>query len=300
MSVPDTTPGAPSNPNNPFGDAAAATRSMIDAANTADVSPAPQAQPDPQIDTPTPGTTPDPTQDTGTPLSWDAIDLSVLPEDAQKLVRDGYLRHSDYTRKTQELAEQRKQIEQYGDPETVSEAMAFVQNLQDPEFLVQLQSDIAAHLATSGGGGTAPAVTAPSAEQASPGLDPAISRDLAELKQWKAEQMHQIEEAQLVDQMQQKLQTAEDSIRADYPSYTQMDIDAIYKLSPGTGYDLFQAQAQYEEFRNHFTKSLIGNKDQIPGVANNVRSDALYHAPTEMNDFKSAKEATAALFAAAE
>lgn len=295
MSVPDSTVAAPN-----LQDASAATRAMFEAPDN----PAPVTTP--QIDaTPPPvegSTTPDaptPVDTTPAPLAWDAIDLSVLPEAAQQVVRDGYLRHSDYTRKTQELAEQRKQFESYGDPETVKAAVDLANSLQDPANLVQLKAEIEEHLASLGQAGTIPS-TAPTPEQASSGLDPATQSAINELREWKAQQEHAAQEALMVDQMQNKLQQAEDAIRADYPSYTQADIDAIYKLSPGVGFDLFQAQSQYEEFRNHFTKELVGNKANIPGVANNVRSDALYHQPEELNTMEGAKAATQALFSAAE
>lgn len=297
MSVPDSTP-APS-----LADAGAATRALFEAPDNpvTDVGTPPVDAPSTTTDTTAPeGTEP---ADTPTPLSWDSIDLSVLPEDAQKVIRDGYLRHSDYTRKTQELADQRKQYEQYGDPETVQAALELANSLQDPANLRQLKAEIEEYLTQNNlNESTAPPAqaAAPTTDPASPGLDPAIHRDLEELKSWRAEQEHQKQEAALVDQMTQKLQTAEDAIRADYPSYTQSDIDAIYKLSPATGYDLLEAQQQYEGLRKHFTESLIGNKGQIPPQAGNVHSDAPIQQPFDMTDFKSAKEATAALFAAEE
>lgn len=297
MSTPDNT--APS-----LADAGAATRAMFDAPdNPSGATPVDANAPTFPVDAPpTEGTTvPAAGEATPpTPLAWDSIDLSVLPEAAQQVVRDGYLRHSDYTRKTQELAEQRKQFESFGDPETVQAAVELARSLQDPANLVQLKAEIEDYLASNNlDAGNIPA-TAPTTDQAPPGLDPAIYRDLQELKEWRAEQQHQVQEAALVDQMTDKLQQAEDSIRADYPSYTQEDINQIYKLSPAVGYDLFEAKEVYEGLRNHFTQGLIGNKDQIPPVANNVRSDALYHQPDEMQTMEQAKAATAAKFAAAE
>lgn len=297
MSTPEA-PGAPTNPSNPFGDASAATRAMIDAANTSDVAPTPDFSSAPPESLPpveaTEGTTPDPTQDTGTPMSWDTVDLSALDPDTAKFVQEHGLRHSDYTRKTQELAEQRKQFEQFGDVETVQQAMEFVQNLQDPDFLRQLNADIEAHL--NGGQAQTAEAAAPATDQNTSGLDPATRREIEELKAWRAEQVHQAEEAALVDQMQQRLQQSEDSIRQTYPTYTQNDIDAIYKLSPAHNYDLFAAQEQYEEMRKYFTEGLIGNKGGHPDQANNQRSDTLVHQPADMNTMEAAKKATASLF----
>jgi hypothetical protein len=218
-----------------------------------------------------------------------------LDPETAKFVQEHGLRHSDYTRKTQELADQRKQFEQFGDVETVQQAMEFVQNLQDPDFLRQLNADIEAHL--NGGQPTAQAAATPTDPATSSGLDPAVRREIEELKQWRAEQEHARQEALLVDEMQNKLQTAEDSIRQTYPTYNQNDIDQIYKLSPAHNYDLFAAQEQYESMRQYFTESLIGNKGNHPDVANNQRSDTLVHQPADMNTMEAAKEATKHLFA---
>lgn len=300
MSTPDNSLGTP---NNLFGDAAAATRALIDADNAAPSPNVADNQTTPQVDTsqgrtPEAGTAPV----APTPLSWDQIDLSVLPEDQRKYVEEGYLRQSDYTRKTQELAEQRKQIEQFGDIETVRASVEFAQNLQDPDFLRQLNADIQAHLDSLSPGGQAPLPqSAPSPAQSTvpqtTGLDPAIQRQIEELTQFKANFEHTQHEAELVDQMTDRLQQAEDSIRATYPSYTQADIDKIYELSPAHGFDLFAAQENYEAMRQHFTQSLIGNKGNHPNVANNVRSDTLVTQPHEMNTLEAAKKASAALFA---
>lgn len=295
MSTPDTL----GTPNNLFGDAAAATRALIDADNAAPSPQQAETQPNTTVDQQ--GTTPVVTDPgTPTPLSWDQIDLSVLPEDQRKYVEEGYLRQSDYTRKTQELAEQRKQIEQFGDIETVRASVEFAQNLQDPDFLRQLNADIQAHLDSLGGQAPLPQ-SAPSPAQSTvpqtTGLDPAIQRQIEELTQFKANFEHTQHEAELVDQMTDKLQQAEDSIRATYPSYTQADIDKIYELSPAHGFDLFAAQENYEAMRQHFTEGLIGNKGNHPNVANNVRSDTLVTQPHEMNTLEAAKKASAALFA---
>lgn len=298
MSVPDTmgVPGAPSNATNPFGDAAAATRAMIESANAEPAAPPnTPAQDAPPVDTTTIEGTTAAEATTPTPLSWDEIDLSVLPEDARKVVQEGYLRHSDYTRKTQELAEQRKQYESYGDPEAVRAAVDFAQSLNDPSNLLQLKAEIEEHLASLGTPAATPQAQLTDTPNTS-GLDPAIQREIAELKQFKADLEHQREEALLVEQMQQKLQSSEDAIRADYPTYTQADIDKIYELSPAHGYDLFAAQQQYEQMRQYFTESLVGNKGKFPDAANNVRSDTLVHQPEDMTTMDAAKKATASLF----
>lgn len=289
MSVPEG--NAPS-----FADAAAATRNLINEAN-AEPAAAPQenypvTEPA-QVDPGTPAV--EQTPDTPTPLSWDQIDLSVLPEDARKVVQEGYLRQSDYTRKTQELAEQRKQFEQYGDPETVQAAVEFARSLEDPANLRQLKAEIEEYL-----GNTPDAsLQAPATEHVdTTGLDPATKQRIEAMEARFAEMEHQAQEAELVEQLQSKFQQQEDAIRADYPQYTQQDIDKIYERSETTGWDLFAARDRYEADREYFTKMILGNKEGFPQQANGVRSDTLVDSTPDMNTLESAREASKRLFAA--
>jgi hypothetical protein len=66
------------------------------------------------------------------------------------------------------------------------------------------------------------------------------------------------------------------------------------------GYDLFKAREKFEQMRQFITEEIVGTKGNIPDVANNVRSDAIYHQPDDVNTMEGAKKAAAALFAAAE
>lgn len=286
-----STPEAPT-----FSGAAAATRALFDAPdNPAGATPM-EAAPQPSFPV-DPGTPDAPAADTTPPpLSWDSIDLSVLDPTTAQFVKEHGLRHSDYTRKTQELADQRKQFEQFGDVETVQQAMEFVQGLQDPDFLRQLNADITAHLASSTPGTTPPALTPD--QPTSPGLDPAIQSRLDRFDEYLAQQEHSRQEAELVTQLQSKLQTAEDAIRADNPSYDQATIDKIYERLPAHNYDLFAAREAFEADRNYFTNMLVGNKDKFPDAANSVRSDTLVTQPQDMNTMEAAKAATQALYRA--
>lgn len=287
MSVPEGTPPS-------LSDAANATRAMIDTANAEPVPTTPTeyntTTETPQVD---PGAT-DVTSDTPTPLAWDQIDLSVLPEDARKVVQEGYLRQSDYTRKTQELAEQRKQFEALGDFETAQAAVEFARSLEDPANLIELKSDIEKYLAEMQGTN----LTEPATETRTPGLDPATQSRIDAMEARFAAMEHQAQEAELVEQLQEKFQLQEDAIRKDYPYYEQKHIDKIYENSETTNWDLFEAREKFERDRDFWTQELIGNKERFPDAANSFRSDTLVTQPTEINDMAAAKEATKRLFAA--
>ena len=282
-----------------FADAAAATRNLINEAN-AEPAAAPQEQypvTEPAVETQAPAETiaPDP----ATQLSWDEIDFSrPLNEAEQRFVKDGYLRHSDYTRKTQEIAEQRRQFEQLGDPEAVQAAVEFTNSLQDPANLRQLQAEIAEHLASIGMGADQQASPT---EHDTPGLDPATQARIDAMEQRFAQLEHTAQEAQLEAELTNKFQEAEDAIRRDYPQYSQQDIDKIYELSglPDAGWDLFKAQEIYESWNSYFSDKLIGKKGNFPDAANNVRTGALVNLEpdVDMNSLAGAREASKRLFA---
>ncbi len=72
------------------------------------------------------------------PLASLGIDLSTLSDDDRQKIKDGFLRREDYTQKTQEAAELRKQYEAYGDPSDVQKAVEFFKNYDsNPVYALQ-------------------------------------------------------------------------------------------------------------------------------------------------------------------
>jgi vacuolar-type H+-ATPase subunit I/STV1 len=98
------------------------------------------------------------------------------PEDAEQ----GYLRHSDYTRKTQELAQQRQEWEaKQAEAEQFRELVETALVNQDEEAAQQLLENLGYEFGDDDADGPA---------------DPAVAglqKELAELKEWKNEQQEQ-------------------------------------------------------------------------------------------------------------
>lgn len=294
-------------PDSPFADARAATEAhLANASGNAPQAPNPQQAPIPQDFKPTgmvdptqtqpaPDQAPDNAQ-APTPLTWESIDLSALPEDQQKFIQDGYLRQSDYTRKTQELADQRRQFEQFGDMETIQEAVQLAQALNDPQQIRQLYENIGNYLQTEGSNPGSQQAT----DQNVTGLDHATQSRIDAMESYISEMQNQSTEMQLVQQQAERFQTAENAIRETYPSYSDDDIKHIYDELPAADFDLFKAQERFESLRGYFEKSMLGKKADFPDAANNVRSGGGYTPPNQAPDFKWAKEASLARLNAAE
>lgn len=221
----------------------------------------------------------------------DGIDLSGLDPAIAKQIQDGFLRQQDYTKKTQEIAPLRKLVEEVGDIELLRQSHDFVQRLEnDPDFLAEVATKLQEY---------APAKE-PSTTEVAPvekveipqGADPALIKSINELNEWKqAEQQKQIN-AELTNQWQEKIQTAEDAIRASNPSYTQSDIDLIYELLPGKEYDMFAAQEQMESLRNRFVNEMVNPKLKHPAEANSPATGSLTTSPVDVNDFAAAAAAS--------
>jgi len=232
----------------------------------------------------TPTETPQVTQ-TDVP-TLDGIDLSGLDPDVAKRISDGFLRQQDYTRKTQEIAPLRKLVEEVGDLDKLRQSYDFVSRLEsDPDFLAQVAQELAEYAKTT------PEQPATALETPQ-GTDPALVKTVNELNEWRATQEQERINAELVQDWEVKIQTAEDAIRASNPAYTDADIDVIYKLLPAVDYDMFAAQETMEELRNRFVNDMVRPKLNHPAAANPVDTGSLANSPKDINDFAAAAAAT--------
>src|SRR5581483_7701619 len=75
------------------------------------------------------------------------VDPNTLTPELRQMF-DGM--QKSYTQRMQELADERKRFESFGDPEQVQQAVEFVQSLNDPQNLVQLHSELSDYLQTAG------------------------------------------------------------------------------------------------------------------------------------------------------
>lgn len=268
--------------------------------------------------TPTPGevaapeeqtefTSPDVAEDSFT----DRFNPDLLPPELQ----DGWKSlQGDYTRKTQELAEQRKAYEQLGTPEELQQAREFYQSLQDPEYLKAFYGELGGVL-TELGLNEAPAapedVTPPPAVELPPELaqvaatDPELAPLVDEftsmkqrLDQFEAQQRER--EQAMAEERQLMTQAAEidrmvQVVREQHPDYTDPDWQAIYDRAVAFDGDVLRAAELFEADRSRIVENYLAQK-QTPHQVTPPSGGAVVteDAPVELTTLDQAQEAAEA------
>jgi hypothetical protein len=188
-------------------------------------------------------------------------DPNTLPTEVQPVYKQ---LQADYTRKTQELAAQRKQFESMGDLGTVAEAVQLHQALQNPEYWPQLYSQLKqgmeemgltpeeAHVAAATEVNRQATATDPLASLEDPEFAPIktayeqMKNELSSLKgEWEAQKERERAE-QLQTALVGELQRQENFLRQSNPHYTDGDVEAIYELSSFHNGNLIKASERYE------------------------------------------------------
>lgn len=219
-----------------------------------DTAPAAEAAPDEAIESDNPAEE-----------SFTGFDPTVLPDDMQQVYKS---MQADYTRKTQEIAEIRRQYEAFSesgvDPNEAVQAAHLLSRLDsDPEFAREFTSVVNARLEEMGLGGTTPQqMMTPSTENddvSNSALPPELAQEIQEMRQFRQQMMEQQEQAAVREQ----LEAAESTIRATNPDYSDDDMDAIYNLAYSTNGDLFAAQQQYHAIQQRLLGSYLQAK-QVP------------------------------------
>lgn len=257
--------------------------------------------------------TPAAAEDT-TPFT-ERFDPNSLPPELEPAYK---LMQADYTRKTQQLAEQARQYQQLGDmdPATIQEAVQTYEWLSDPNNWPAAHAQLTQNLQQMG---LSPADASAEASRqlgAQAGATPAQSQQLsADLMQDPelapiAQQMQAMQQQvsllqQQLTQQQQAEQAAslqnalvgeliaqEQMIRENNPTYAQSDIDACYELSSFYGGNLLDAQTRYEEMRNTILSQYLNEKSSVmeqPGVRHAQTAQQVSHLPGQR--FKTLEEA---------
>lgn len=216
----------------------------------------PESAPENQPETPdaagTPAQEPEPFTDYNA-----AID--ALPDEARIIVEQRLAQmQGDYTRKTQETAELRREAEQ---------AVQFVQELQtNPNFALQVHQEIAEALEQSGfspqeaSEEAARQVTEAASESVGDlESDDPIVQELAELKEWRAEQ----EARQLQQEMENEFDRMDVAVRKAYPDFSEDDMSHVYALSYATGGDLEQAATAYKSEIDRIVQTYLEKKTSV-------------------------------------
>lgn len=178
------------------------------------------------------------------------IDLSTLPLEAQEFVkaRERELT-ADYTRKTQEVAQQRQEAEQ---------ALQFIDALNnDPQFAKQVYDALAESL---------PQATNYEYDDNSlylPEEDDPYAQKLAELEQWKTGLEKQFEEAQWNAHIDRQLA----EVRSANADWTDDDINDVIGLGFATQGDLHKAADMLSQIKNRVVSSYVEQKSSVQAPA---------------------------------
>ena len=193
--------------------------------------------------------------------SFTGLDPSSLPEDLQLYYKN---MQADYTRKTQEIAEQRKQYQQLTesgiDPNYALEAVGFLQRLDDdPAFA----ADVARQLAPQQ---ESPMTVQQPSEDSVPNdsgdygnLSPDLQAELQAMREFRSS----FNEQQREQEMLSELQFEEQQIRTQYPHYNDTDIENIYQVAHATDGNLLAAQEVYTSMEQSILNKYLQSK-QIP------------------------------------
>jgi len=180
------------------------------------------------------------------------IDLSTLPPEAQEFIkaRERELT-ADYTRKTQEVAQQRAEAEQ---------ALEFISALNnDPDFARQVHAALAESLPTTDFEFSDESLYAPDPD------DP-YAQKLAELEQWKTGLEKQFEEAQWNAHIDRQLA----EIRSAHTDWKDDDINDVIGLGFATQGDLHKAADMLSQIQNRVVSSYVEGKSSVQAPAINL------------------------------
>jgi hypothetical protein len=196
--------------------------------------------------------------------SFTKFDPNTLPEDLQTVYKS---MQADYTRKTQEVADIRRQMTAFSesgvDPSDALEATQFLQRLnQEPAIAAEFANDIQRRLEQMGFGQQAVQDDAPN-DVSYEGLPPALAAELEEMRAFRAQMLEQQEHAEIMGVLEEQ----EQAIRVANPHYSDEDIDTIYSLAYATDGDLNAAAEQFHSIQQR----LLGNYMQAKSVPDGAK-----------------------------
>ena len=193
--------------------------------------------------------------------SFTGLDPVNLPEDLQPLYKN---MQADYTRKTQEIAEQRKlyqQFDEHGiDPNYALEAVGFLQRLDnDPAFAAEVASHLAPQQEYPVPAQQPSVDVVPNNGEGYANLPPELQAELESMREFRTQMNEQAQHSEMIAE----LEGEEAQIRAQYTHYNDSDIDHIYSLAYATDGDLLAAQQMYHELEQGVLNKYLQSK-QIP------------------------------------
>lgn len=226
------------------------------------------------------------------------LDPNSLPQDVRPYY-DSML--ADYRRKTQEVAEQRRNyeaIEQYGGPEVAQQALEWVASLQNPDNALALHRELTQALTAQGiplGEAQAAATQEVANRQAAevgdefePVRDPrfdAVQQELEAMKQWRAEQEHR----QMSLAMAAEYDRQEAEVIRNNPNYDDEDLENVFNLAYATGGNLLKADQLYKGLQSKVLAGYISQKQSVPDSISGVPAGAAAQQPVAVTDLNDPK-----------
>jgi len=233
-------------------------------------------------------------QPAGDVESFTGFNPSDLPEDLQSVYRS---MQGDYTRKTQEIAELRRNYEQYDvfsengvDPNYALQAADFYNRLDsDPNFARQVMESIQQNLGPVSAEQFNEISDTPYNVDNAGGYDNipvALQQELAEMRDFRDNMVAQQEHAELVA----NLEYVEKDIRLSNPHYTDDDMSSIYDLAYSTNGDLQAAAEVFHGIQQRVMSDYLQSK-RVPEGVQFVPSGPSTSASREFNTLDDAHKA---------
>ena len=198
--------------------------------------------------------------------SFTKFDPNVLPEDMQQVYRS---MQADYTRKTQEIADLRRNYEAFSDtgvdPTEANNILQMWQAMDtDPDVAHQFVSAMQNRLQEMGYNEQQVEEYAPDVSNYE-GLPPSLAAELEDMRQFRA----QFEQERVQQEYIGELEHQEQTIKTMNPTYGDEDLSAIYNLAYSTDGDLIAASEQYHAIQQHLLGNYLQAK-QVPLGATSV------------------------------
>jgi len=240
----------------------------------------------------------------------DPFDGKFNPDTLSPELRPGWDQlYADYTRKTQEVAEQRKQFEGL-DPAVTREAVDLYQALQNPQYLQQFHRELTVALEQQGlSPAQASAEAAQRIEDATPSAPSQLSGDqlealrgdpeLAPLVETLTSMRSELDEFKTAQQTREQneqqanwqlaiageIQRQEMSILQSNPHYVDSDMETIYELAAHFDGNLLQAQQRYEQIGQALVSRYVTQKQAVEGTTGTLPGDgSVSDMPIEIPD----------------
>lgn len=189
----------------------------------------------------------------------DPASLNLPPEAQAYLSQREREMQADYTRKTQEVAAQRREAEQ---------AMEFLYALNnDPTFAIQVHQNLTQALQAQGYSFEDASAIAASQQEGGDEWDTfadPYADKIAQLEAWQAQQEQRFAIADAEAQINAGVQ----AIRQANPSYTDDDVKDILTMAFAYNGDVIQAEQAFKAVTQRVTEGYLAQKASVPASLN--------------------------------